>query len=217
MSSGTDINLACLRLEEGFVKDALRAIVHTILFHRLLCPVEPSEAECDSFSTADGGVTYCKVGAAELDTTVEEKIDKLYKTLVRGKPGQGLTGAGGKALAPDAVVSEKRSLSVLFFHKGYKPSYFARPDKACWERWTVSVQIVAGDGSVGGSEQRRRQVQHEVEQRLLRIIGSTGDAMQDNHLPPLEKDNPGYTYPFDITVDGPSGWSPFAFVENFAK
>ena len=58
------------------VKEALRCILHTILFNRALGPVAPREVDSDLFD-----VSYVRCDVTDVDRSVEEAIERFSNSL----------------------------------------------------------------------------------------------------------------------------------------
>ncbi|KAG9146047.1 hypothetical protein Leryth_016596 [Lithospermum erythrorhizon] len=59
-----------LEVEHFQIREVLRCILHTILFHRALGLVKPKDIDLELFD-----ITYVQCGDVELERKIEEKID----------------------------------------------------------------------------------------------------------------------------------------------
>jgi|SRR5579872_5226718 len=62
-------DLAPIHVAPRHLKDTLRCLLHTVLFHRAMGPITPTDAKCDSFD-----ITYAWLGDANINRTVESSI-----------------------------------------------------------------------------------------------------------------------------------------------
>ncbi|KAJ2781394.1 hypothetical protein GGI15_003225 [Coemansia interrupta] len=172
-----------LVLERSLVPSVVKAVLHTILFHRYFGNVTPQE----NLILSDQ-VTYVSVDDADVVSTVDGKVQELMQALQQD---------GGKS---QVTVSFSET-------RGRKASWFggAAAQSVCWEEWVVDVQ--AEGRAPGGEEQRtqRRQAVDQAKHAIFAVIRQA-DAHKD-HIPLISssKENP---FPYHITVAPAAGlWS----------
>lgn len=166
-----------LDLPKPFVKDSVRAVLCTILFHRMLGSVVPKTGESKL------GVSFPMVvgeGGAELDALVEEKASLVLRALeasAAATTGGSAPGdeAGVKVTADPRKRNQRHAAAVVevqFLSKrpaaaatARKSGWFgsrvaaaapaADQDAQCWEKWVLCVRLVdphhAASSSLGSS------------------------------------------------------------------
>lgn len=94
--------------------DAVRVVISTILFHRMLGPINPKTVE-------SLGVTYAVPESSELEEQIRQKLDQLA-----------------------AILSEnKRSAEIVlrFFDPSSKKAWFNWSNDSCWEEWVIRCNL----------------------------------------------------------------------------
>ncbi|KAJ3046978.1 hypothetical protein HK097_000349, partial [Rhizophlyctis rosea] len=102
-----------LVVDRYYLKDVLRAVLHSIIFHRSFEVIRPREVDIEQL-----GVTYVCSEDAEVENTIEDKVAALVRTV--DAPG----------------ASNKVQLAVMFFERRPKKakSWFAKSEpEVCWE------------------------------------------------------------------------------------
>ena len=107
------------------VKEVVKAILHTIFFHRYFIPITPATRDLLD-------VTLPTVLDVELDTL----IDASAATLVRA-----IDGADPAATAHSGRQSGRAQVAVSFSEKRRRKAYFfgKADEEVCWEVWTLDV------------------------------------------------------------------------------
>eukprot|EP00808_Paulinella_micropora_P010903 g29635.t1 len=179
--------LGPIELEQFLIKDALRAIFNTILFHRQLGPTSPKEVDPEVF---EGKLSYVTPNHANMKKYVDEKVEAVCSSLPTQKDNE-------KALV-------KTSLS--FYTKIEGGGWFRKEDKHYWERWMVQIRVVKGGsgerhsrGSKGGRGTDGRAAQIEDLRKLLLQVIQRVDTQKD-HIPPvhIEGKTTPFSFPFEI-------------------
>jgi autophagy-related protein 101 len=183
-----------LRLELHQVKDALKALLHSILFQRELGIVTPRQVESEC------GVSYLTLGDITTDKYIEERL-ALFESRLRASTQ--LT------VALSFYELQKRKGVIRLFNDS---------QKSIWEEWRIPVQLVA---SLPDDRQRAdAKLGKKLRKRLMQIIEHVCE--KKDHLPAMgEPDSPEVIrYKFEVNVvDDPdaSGSSGLIgkFVPNF--
>jgi len=72
------LELPLLKVEAHQVREVLRCLLHTILFHRALGLVRPRDVDMELFD-----VTYVQCGDAKIERRVEEKVESFCSYVER--------------------------------------------------------------------------------------------------------------------------------------
>jgi len=176
-----------IEVDESLVKDALRALLHTVLFNRALGPMVPVEHDSDVLE-----LSYLRCGVIEVDRAVEDAVHRFYKSLQQGRRSNG--GASGQ-------------LHLSFFFVSRRKSFFgmAKEERVCWERFIFPVRLWQG-ASGGGSqravqERRQRQdaVRRAVQASILRVVDLVNS--EHGHIPPFKlSSESAMVFPFEASA-----------------
>ncbi|GIL84135.1 hypothetical protein Vretimale_11086 [Volvox reticuliferus] len=216
-------NLPVLELEPHQIREALRCVLHTIIFTRALGYVIPKDVDSELFD-----VTYVQCGDPGVEAKVESRITD-FCTQVEKKP------------------AELHQLQLSFYETRRKQAWFGTQDERLyWETWVVSVLVLQPDiallqqqqqqhqqhqlqqqGSFGAltgaahhhhhhhhqSQQQAQQLTSQVraarqarlqsalEEQLTLVVRRVNDRR--DHIPPVLSTS-AVTFPFDITFSGTS-------------
>jgi autophagy-related protein 101 len=176
------------------VKEAVRCIIHTILFNRALgaqAPTEPAAVHSEQ-----ANVSYMKLEDPGVELAVESKIKQFAEIFE-------------KQMAPGAVL-------VLSFYTN-KPktnsiwNVLAGEDKIVFEQWRIPVHVdrtrVMGEQEDAHFVQTTKQIKRAISFALFKI------NQRMDHLPPAP---PEVCYKFDLSFlssQSTAGWPP----SNFAS
>lgn len=187
-----EYHLPELELATGQAREALQAILHTILFIRSPGPVAPKDVHCEGFN-----LTYTRIANDALrnqskkknhylDKKVDDSIEEFLKGLVQ---------IGPELLSGCLTLSffERRASKQLFF--------LSHEEKVIWEQWHVHVVVnntprPANDDSASRMERQRIQDTTEVMLRSVfmkvfqfasgvedrKATGETSTSLE--HIPP---------------------------------
>ena len=170
-----------LRLEPSQVRDALKVLVHSILFQRELGVVTPRQVESEC------GVTYLTLNDIDTDKQVEEKLVQFENKLIGGQ---------AQTLVLSFYQAIKRKTFLLFQESA----------KVVWEEWRIPVSLVP---VTDGEEKRKsdQKLAKKLRKRILAIVEKICE--KKDHLPSMgEADDPAIIrYPFEISFpEGDGGW-----------
>ncbi|KAI7872673.1 hypothetical protein BDF14DRAFT_6769 [Spinellus fusiger] len=162
------------------VKNVLRAILHSIFFHRLLTNVTPRELKILD-------TTVSITDSAEVDQLVEEKIlEFVHHT-------------NGHA--------QQEKMAVFFYEKRLKKNWFqfSKSDEwVCWEQWTLHISRIYPQNEQERSKAQRA-VAKQLSQCLLGILKMANDYKE--HIPSITTTE-GNPFPFQIaTPSKQESWS----------
>ena len=131
-----------LVLQEQHVSDALRCVLHTILFARAAGPVKPRDAHCPSlgidYACAGSDITWSdEESVANVDGAVDASIRELRRRM--SPSGQGDSWRGAIAVQFYEARVTQRAFGL-----------FKSTDKLVWEQWVVPVLMTRSLNSSGG-------------------------------------------------------------------
>eukprot|EP00511_Aplanochytrium_stocchinoi_P004102 CAMPEP_0204840606 /NCGR_PEP_ID=MMETSP1346-20131115/38307_1 /ASSEMBLY_ACC=CAM_ASM_000771 /TAXON_ID=215587 /ORGANISM="Aplanochytrium stocchinoi, Strain GSBS06" /LENGTH=237 /DNA_ID=CAMNT_0051978123 /DNA_START=331 /DNA_END=1044 /DNA_ORIENTATION=+ len=180
-----------LEVDKTQIEDALRAVLHTILFNRSLGPVVPTEKNMLSFDN----ITYVSCGIPKVEENVDKAISKFCSNLQLVGPGLG----GGQ-------------LWVSFYERREKKAFFgihANKEKLYWERWIIPVVVnlsphnIKSNSTVNDKEKetnycssskskileyekrRKNEMAEKVLRNTLFQIVKSVNGNNSNHIPPV--------------------------------
>lgn len=177
--------------EPSCAKDIVKAILHTIFFHRYFIPIIPLTR--DLFDQ-----TLPQVDDSNLETLIEQRATQLVRYV------ESPTSSPYNTSTP----SGRAQILVQFFEKKRKKSYFfskGGDEDVCWEQWVLNITCATPK-----TEQEKRKVRQAMEKSLsktcMKIINIVN--REKDHIPPITvaETNP---FPYVITVNPKSGdnWS----------
>lgn len=151
-----DINVS---IDRQYSVDALRAILSTILFHRLFGTLVPTIGEAVD-------VTYPIATHPETEDLVKQRAKEL-------------------ALRLRESSTNSQAVQLQFFSRRVKKSaWFAKTHNFCWETWEISLNI-EGTRPVDIAQQSlaRSHFSKELQRALMEVVVAV-DANKD-HIPPI--------------------------------
>lgn len=121
-----------------FAKDIIKAVLHTIFFHRYFTPIVPLSRDLLD-------LTLPAIDDVDLETLIEQRADSLVQELGSGQGGGGGSGAGARFGGVGGVAGASRGQLVCeFYEKRRRKAYFSfgkGDDEVCWEQWTLDVTL----------------------------------------------------------------------------
>ncbi|KAI0167222.1 hypothetical protein LQW54_002372 [Pestalotiopsis sp. IQ-011] len=180
------------------VRDVVRAILHTIFFHRFFPSITPQSREVLD-------ITLPFVQDQELDTMIEKRAAELDRELSAER-----THAPHSAGGVPVGGGGRGNVSVQFFEKKRRKTWYMRAaygggdEEICWESWTVKVTVAEPR-----TESERAKVRKAMEQTLLTTVMKiiTSVNQHKDHIPPIttSESNP---FPYQINVNQKdAGWA----------
>ncbi|KAJ1799537.1 hypothetical protein LPJ59_001760 [Coemansia sp. RSA 2399] len=169
-----------LVLERSFVHDVVKAVLHTIIFHRYFGNVTP-KSNCIL-----AVVTYASVDNADVLRTVDEKVEELMQTI-------------------SATGETKSQMSLYFTETKPRKAWFSKSEEEiCWEEWSINIH-----SRIARTERELNQMhasaQDQAKQTIFSVIQQV-DQHKD-HIPLIASPK-GNPFPYHITVASGSGlWS----------
>lgn len=184
-----------LELATGQVREALQAILHTILFIRSPGPVAPRDVHCEGFDltytrieTPDGAKSWSQQGnvvggggpGIAIESDLDRKVDDSIEAFLRS-----LSQIGPELLSGCLTLSffERRASKQLF-------GLMSHEERVVWEQWILRVVVnntprPVGDDSASVIERQRIQDTAEsmLKSALLKVFEITGGDI--DHIPPV--------------------------------
>ncbi|KAK8923699.1 hypothetical protein KSP39_PZI019441 [Platanthera zijinensis] len=181
-----------LVLEPHEVREVLRCVLHTIVFHRALGLVRPRDVDCELFE-----ITYVQCGDSDLEKKIEEKIDQ-FMIWVEKHPNR------------------KCQVSLSFYEvKNKQPSWFisTKIERLYWEQWHINLHVItpkahgkslhskipvnSQEEASEESSSRRASLEASLREVLFHIIRFVND--KKDHIPPIPN-NEVISFPYEITI-----------------
>lgn len=190
-----------LVLEPLEIREVLRCILHTIVFHRALGLVRPKDVDCELFE-----ITYVQCGDAELEKKIEEKIDQFIGWV-------------------EKHPNRKSQITLSFYEvKNKQPTWFSnKVERLYWEQWYINLHVVAPkthgkshhsktsvvprDRQLEKGSSRRAALESALREVLFQIIRFVND--KKDQIPSISSSQV-ITFPYEITVPSSSD-SSFAW------
>jgi autophagy-related protein 101 len=180
------------------VKEVVKAVLHTIFFHRYFIPITPATRDLLD-------VTLPTVLDVELDTL----IDASAASLVRA-----IDGSDQPAAATNGHQSGRAKVAVSFYEKRRRKAYFfgKADEEVCWEVWTLDVTCATPRTESGRSvpdpsdccsprtdaAKVRRAMEKSLQKTAVKII--TIVNRDKDHIPPITSTDTN-PFPFQIKVN----------------
>ncbi|XP_038989282.1 autophagy-related protein 101-like isoform X1 [Phoenix dactylifera] len=184
------------------IRDVLRCILHTIVFHRALGLVRPKDVDCELFD-----ITYVQCGDAELERKIDEKIN-LFIGWVEKHP------------------NKKSQVCLSFYEVRNKQAtwmFSNKTERLYWEQWYINLHVVntkthgkshnskapinPGDNALEESSSRRASLESALREVLFQIIKFVNE--KKDHIPSVTNSEV-ISFPYEITTpsssDSSFGW-----------
>ncbi|GAA0176358.1 hypothetical protein LIER_29364 [Lithospermum erythrorhizon] len=186
-----------LEVEHFQIREVLRCILHTILFHRALGLVKPKDIDLELFD-----ITYVQCGDVELERKIEEKID-LFIDRVEKHP------------------NKKNQICLSFYEvKNRQATWFTnKVERLYWEQWYINLYVVQhpkpqhgkshhskilvdpGESMSEERTARRAALESSLREILFHIIKFVNE--KKDHVPPIPNLD-GISFPYEITISSSS-------------
>ncbi|XP_010255105.1 PREDICTED: autophagy-related protein 101-like isoform X2 [Nelumbo nucifera] len=174
-----------LEVEHFEIREVLRCILHTIVFHRALGLVRPKDIDSELFE-----ITYVQCGDAELEKKIEEKIDQFIGW-VEKHPNK-------KSQATWFSNKTER----LYWEQWYINLNVAQQPKAHFAKSHHSKVVVdPGECALVERSVRRAALEAALREVLFQIIKFVNEKR--DHIPPVPNVE-GVSFPYEITIPSSS-------------
>ncbi|KAJ0972635.1 hypothetical protein J5N97_020594 [Dioscorea zingiberensis] len=195
-----------LVVEPFEIREVLRCILHTIVFHRALGLVRPKDVDSELFE-----ITYVQCGDVELEKKIEEKIDQFAGWV-------------------DKHPNRKSQVCLSFYEvKSKQPTWFSnKTERLHWEQWYVNLHVINpkahgkfrhtkaavdhGENSLEERSSRRAVLEASLREVLFQIIKFVNE--KKDHIPQVSNSEV-ISFPYEITIpsssDSSFGWHTDVF------
>lgn len=172
--------------------DALRAVLHSVLFQRCLGMLRPREATSGLFPS----LAYASVDDPEVEAAVEARVRDVL-AWAEANPGR-----------------SRLLLTLSFFERRERHGWLSTSEeRMTWELWRLPLTLLRpdagasgwGGGGFGSAASDERAARHAALEAALcgvvRSVVNTASGASD-HLPPVASAGI-VSYPFDIVLSHP--------------
>ncbi|PIN02634.1 hypothetical protein CDL12_22985 [Handroanthus impetiginosus] len=186
-----------LDVEHFEIREVLRCILHTILFHRALGLVRPKDVDLELFE-----ITYVQCGDAELERKVDEKIDQFIDRV-------------------EKHPNKKTQICISLYEvKNKQATWFTnKVERHHWEYWYINLNVAQhpkGHSSKSHSSKvvvdpedtaaearraRRAALETSLRDVLFQIIRFVNE--KKDHVPSIQNLD-GMLFPYEITISSSS-------------
>ncbi|KAK0604524.1 hypothetical protein LWI29_016515 [Acer saccharum] len=170
-----------LEVEHFEIREVLRCILHTIVFHRALGLVRPKDIDLELFE-----ITYVQCGDVEVEKKIDEKIEQFISWV-------------------EKHPNKKSQICLSFYEvKNKQQSWFTNKiERLYWEQCKSHHSKVVFDPGESTSEERsirRAALEASLRDVLFQIIKFVNE--KKDHVPPISE---GVVYfPYEITLPSSS-------------
>ncbi|KAI9895550.1 hypothetical protein PsorP6_019319 [Peronosclerospora sorghi] len=162
---------------EEDVGDAIRCLLHTVLFTRAPGPVRPSEATCQAFPN----ITQCWGGALVTGSSYTMGTNNRHLTPY-GQPS-----ANNYIDASNIRGANCGYIVIIFFERKVKKALFglmSNEEKTVFEKWILPVTVTSSPAASQGGNPERELCAGETEAALQNALAHILRAVQNiEHIP----------------------------------
>mmetsp|Transcript_22826 Transcript_22826/g.31801 ORF Transcript_22826/g.31801 Transcript_22826/m.31801 type:complete len:206 (+) Transcript_22826:69-686(+) len=173
------MELPVLVVEEYQVREVMRCLLHTLLFHRALGSVRPRDVDSELFE-----ITYVQCGCPGVESCVEEKINELCHWIARHP-------------------NKRATVLVSFYEKRMKQNWFAKQEERLyWEQWRVHLEVgrpstSSREGNNQAQLERHIALEESLQAALFTLLGFVN--VKKEHIPPVVSSDI-VCFPYEITL-----------------
>ncbi|PQQ02081.1 autophagy-related protein 101 [Prunus yedoensis var. nudiflora] len=139
-----------LEVEHFEIREVLRCILHTIVFHRALGLVRPKDIDLELFE-----ITYVQCGDMELEKKIDENIEQFI-SWVEKHPNK-------KSQICLSFFEERNKQATWFTHK---------KERLYWEQWHINLNVAQHPKAHSGKSHNSKVVvdpgESALEERIAR-------------------------------------------------
>ncbi|KAI9762340.1 MAG: ER membrane protein DP1/Yop1 [Chaenotheca gracillima] len=168
------------------VKDTVKAILHTIFFHRFFPSVRPKTRDLLE-------LTLPFIDDLELETLIDQRTIQLIRQIDTTASNNLHSNSSGRG-----------QIAVQFFEKRRRKAWFSKAEEeVCWEQWTLDVTLATPRTDSERAKVRRamEMMLHKTAVKIVHIVNKEKD-----HIPPIttSESNP---FPYQIIINPrEEGW-----------
>ncbi|KAL8167414.1 hypothetical protein V2J09_008913 [Rumex salicifolius] len=185
-----------LEVEHFEIREVLRCILHTIMFHRALGLVRPKDVDLQLFE-----VTYVQCGDTDLEIKIDEKIDQFISWV-------------------EKHPNKKSQICLSFYEvKHNKAMWFSnKVERLYWEQWYINLHVVqhpkahsskfhqskvldTGENASKEESARRTALEASLREVLFQIIKFVNE--KKDHVPAIPG-REGISFPYEVTIPSSS-------------
>ncbi|CAA2978085.1 autophagy-related 101 [Olea europaea subsp. europaea] len=183
-----------LEVEHFEIREVLRCILHTILFHRALGLVRPKDVDLELFE-----ITYVQCGDMELERKIDEKIDQFIDRV-------------------EKHPNKKNQICLSFYEvKNKHATWFTnKVERLFWEHWYINLNVMQHPKTPSGKSHhsklvvdpgveargaRRAALEASLRDVLFQIIKFVNE--KKDHVPSIPNVE-GIPFPYEITISSSS-------------
>ncbi|KAI9490085.1 hypothetical protein BDB00DRAFT_839534 [Zychaea mexicana] len=172
-ANAQEFNIEMAAVPREHVKDVLRALLHSIFFHRLLVHVTPRE-----FVVLD--TTVSATDNRDVEHLIDERAAEFVQNICSSHVKQG-------------------KIAVLFYEQRDKKIWFQlskTKELVCWERWAITMSLAQP-----ANDQDRQKIQRSLEKQLSKSLHDILRLANDHkeHIPSI-KTIDGNPFPYHIAI-----------------
>ncbi|KAI6695275.1 hypothetical protein NL676_022985 [Syzygium grande] len=186
-----------LEVEHYEIRDVLRCLLHTIIFHRALGLVRPKEIDLELFE-----ITYVQCGDQEVEKKIDEKIEQFIGWV-------------------EKHPNKKSQICLSFYEvKNKQVSWFSKQmERLDWEHWYINLNVAqqpkvhsvkshnskvvdTGENTLEERSIRRASLEASLRDVLFQIIRFVNDKKE--HVPPIPKREGVISFPYEIAIPSSS-------------
>ncbi|XP_065875426.1 autophagy-related protein 101 isoform X1 [Euphorbia lathyris] len=185
-----------LEVEHFEIREVLRCILHTIVFHRALGLIRPRDIDLELFE-----ITYVQCGDIDVEKKIDEKIEQFISWV-------------------EKHPNKKSQICLSFYEvKSKQPSWFTNKiERLYWEQWYINLNVSQhpkahpgkshhskavldpGESATEERSVRRATLEASLREVLFQIIKFVNE--KKDHVPPIAE---GVIYfPYEVTIPSSS-------------
>ncbi|XP_019185379.1 PREDICTED: autophagy-related protein 101 [Ipomoea nil] len=192
-----DFRLKELDVEHFEIREVLRCILHTVLFHRALGLVRPKDIDLELFD-----ITYVQCGDVEVEKKIDEKIEHFIERV-------------------EKHPNKKNEICLSFYEvKNKQATWFSnKVERLYWEQWYINLNVAQhpkahsskshhskavfdpGESTSEERNARRAALELSLREVLFQIIKFVNE--KKDHVPSVPNLE-GVSFPYEITISSSS-------------
>ncbi|ORY86887.1 hypothetical protein BCR37DRAFT_376167 [Protomyces lactucae-debilis] len=171
-------------------QDAVRALLHTILFHRLFGQVVPKQLD----------ILDVPVPAVD-DPHVEALVDERAAAYVKALRAAHTQATSAASHSNSHVARGSMPvLAIEFYEKRTRKGWFLgrAEEQVCWDSWQIAIDSLTSPSRPGDAQ--RRALAQTIEQCMMQVI-QTVNERNDAYIPPIPYNEGNNANPFPYVIE----------------